>query len=123
MRAHGFFGKSGDKMTKAYRQLAEQYGLQNDVLFMDALEMYEQQRKLARDLKADIKKRGLVVEKTYVKGNSNPSANPSIDAYNKTMTAINTTLATLKRMIKDATGGVKVGDEEDRLHEILGINE
>ena len=108
-------------MTKAYYTIAKQYGLEDDILFKDTFSMYEDQRALARKLKADIKERGTIVEKEYVKGRPNPTANPSIDAYNKTMREINSTVLTLKKMIREATGGTKAGEEEDNLEQLLGI--
>ena len=107
-------------MTKACKEIAEMYGLQNDTLFLDTFKMYEEQKALARKLKKSIDKDGLTIEKEYVKGRPNICANPAIDSYNKTMTALNNTVQTLKKMIKDATGGAKAGDEIDKLLEVLG---
>lgn len=108
-------------MTKKSKELALKYGLEDDPLFTDTLSMYDEQRELAKKLKADIKKRGTIVEKEYVKGRPNPTANPSIDAYNKTTSAINQTVQTLKKIIKESPAGMRAGEEEDKLESALGI--
>lgn len=110
-------------MTKKYIEIMKQYGLEDDQLFKDTLTMYEEQQRLAKELRADIKKRGTIVEKEYVKGRPNPTANPSIDAYNKTVAAINQTVQTLKKIIEKSPGATKAGEEEDELERILGIHE
>lgn len=110
-------------MTKDCKEIAQMYGLEDDQLFINTYTMYEQQKGLLQKLKKSIDEHGPIVEKTYVKGRANLTANPAIDAYNKTVSAINKTIQTLKKMLKEAPVDPMDKSEEDKLHELLGIDE
>ena len=76
-------------------ELADAYGVRNNVLFVSAARRYAGQLDLIDQLQKDIKAIGLTVEKTNVNGDKNIDANPLVSQlpkYNDTAKPINSTM-------------------------------
>ena len=56
--------------------LAKQYHIENNALFLTAIEQYEIQQRVIRQIKAAIEETELTVAKSYVKGETNIYINP-----------------------------------------------
>ena len=79
---------------------AERRGVNSNFFFVTTFKRYQVQMKILNDLEQSINDIGPTVNKEYVKGRPNVTANPAISEYNKTATAANGTVATLINIIK-----------------------
>lgn len=79
---------------------AEKRGVTNNFFFVTTFKRYQVQMQILSSLEKEINENGPTVEKVYVKGRPNLTANPAIAEYNKTATAANGTVATLINIIK-----------------------
>ena len=77
-------------------------GVSGNFFFVTTFKRYQvqMQMKIIGKLEEEIEKNGTMVTKTYVKGRENISANPAIGEYNKTCTAMNSTVSTLIQIIE-----------------------
>ncbi len=102
-------------------RIAQEYGVEQNFLFITTFERYRMQLKILEDLKVSIEEDGALVTKEYVKGRENVYTHPAISEYNKTCTSANQTVATLIKIIKTLRNGEEENDGEDKLLEALGI--
>lgn len=79
---------------------ATEKGVSSNFFFVTTFQRYQMQMKIIEKLEEEIEKNGTMVKKTYVKGRENISANPAIGEYNKTCTAMNSTVSTLIQIIE-----------------------
>lgn len=98
---------------------AEKKGVQANFFFQTTFKRYQVQMQILKDLEEAISEHGATVEKEYVKGRPNLTANPAITEYNKTATAANGTVSTLINIIKtlssDEEGGGKLQELMNQL--------
>ena len=80
--------------------MAEEYGVADNQLFVETLQIYERQLKQLGILAKAIEEQGALVKKEYVKGSGNLYANPAISEYSKTADSANRTAATLLKIIR-----------------------
>ena len=92
--------RSLPEMAGEILRQAEARGVSSNYFFRTTFERYQTQLKILSDLKVSIDEYGATVEKEYVKGRPNLTANPAITEYNRTATAANGTVATLINIIK-----------------------
>ena len=71
------------------------------------------QLNILNKLEKAINKEGTLIEKEYVKGRKNLTANPAIGEYNKTVTAANNTVTTLMKIVNNIKD--EEGDESAEL--------
>ena len=90
-------------------RLAEEGGVEQNYFFRTTFERYKLQLKTLQRLKKEIEGKDLIIEKEYVKGRPNLTANPAIGEYNKTATAANQTVQTLIKIIQTFTEGTILG--------------
>lgn len=95
---------------------AEERGVSSNFFFVTTFKRYQVQMSILNDLEKAIKEHGATVEKEYVKGRPNLTANPAITEYNKTATAANGTVSTLINIIKTLSNEP---DAADALSEFL----
>ena len=98
-------------------RMAEDGGVERNFFFTTTFNRYKFQLETLSRLQAEIDKGDVLVTKEYVKGRSNPVANPAITEYNKTSTAANQTVQTLIKIIQTFAEGPVMncagsGDEE-----------
>ena len=98
---------------------AEQYDLENNVLFTTTFQGLTVQLKILADLEKVIRTQDALVTKEYVKGRGNIYVHPAINEYNKTRSSANNTVATLLKIIDKAKDQENKGDEHDPLWDIL----
>lgn len=79
---------------------AEEKGVQTNFFFRTTFKRYQVQMQILLQLEEAIKEHGATVDKEYVKGRKNLTANPAITEYNKTATAANGTVSTLINIVK-----------------------
>lgn len=84
------------KQADAMLEKAKILGIEEDYPFITRFEAYKTQVNILRTLEKTMKEIGPTVEKEYVKGRKNVCINPAISEYNKTCTAANSTIKTLK---------------------------
>jgi hypothetical protein len=110
-------GKSKAELKVAADEIlheAERLGVSSNFLFATTFARYQVQLEILDKLEASIRSVGVTVEKSYVKGEKNLCANPSITEYNRTASAANGTVSTLLKILA-AAGGVKPEKAEDKL--------
>lgn len=106
------------KQAKQIMKMAEENGVQGNFLFTTTFDRYLFLLENLENLKEQIKKEGMTVEKAYIKGEKNAYSSPSVRNYNSTCDLANKTVATLMKIIKSFN--VDDGnDEEDPLIEAL----
>ena len=100
-----FFGKEANMAAKAktYTELMEEakkYGVENNVLFVQAAEQYSMQIAVIRKIKQTLQKdSNFITSKEYVKGRENICAHPLIRELPKHVDSANKTLATMLEII------------------------
>lgn len=94
--------------------LAESYGVKDNVLFVSAANRYASQMEMIEKLRADIDERGMVIERINVKGDTNTEPNQMIamipkynDTANKTLCVM---LDIIARLGSSAPAGDKLGE-------------
>ena len=102
-------------------RIAEQYGVEQNFLFLTTFKRYQVQLSILNDLEQKIKTEGSLVTKEYVKGRGNVYTHPAIGEYNKTSTSANQTVATLIKIFKSLRDDESDNDGEDKLLEALGF--
>lgn len=102
-------------------KIAQQYGIEQNYLFITTFERYQVQLKILSELEKRIEEDGELVTKEYVKGRGNLYTHPAISEYNKTTTAANNSVSTLIKIIKDLKESDSNSEGADKLLEALGI--
>ena len=99
-------------------EIAEEYGVNSNFLFINTFKTYLVQIKILQDLEKAIKKDGTITTKEYVKGRENIYTHPAIREYNNTVNSANKTVGTLMKIIRGSKEEDD-GDEKDPLLEAL----
>ena len=109
--------KGGAEMAKVKEtyeeilELAEQYGVKDNVLFVSAAKRYAGQVEMIRDIEDDLRERGMLIEKTNVKGDSVPIANPLSGQLPKYNDTANKTLGVMLDIIGKLGTAAPAGDK------------
>lgn len=106
-----------NKTIEELNALAKAEGVEDNILFLSTMEIYETQLNILEALKQEIKDNGPTVKKEYIKGRVNVVINPAISTYNATANSINKTAATLTKIIK--CFGNESKKDEDPLLELM----
>ena len=110
------------KQAEEILKIAEQFGVEQNFLFLTTFKRYQVQLKILTQLEQKIKEDGSLVTKEYVKGRENVYTHPAISEYNKTSQSANNTVATLIKILKDLRkDGSEESKEKDALFDVLGI--
>lgn len=100
---------------------ATKQGIHTNFFFTTTFKRYTVQLGLMERLEKLIAKEGMLVEKEYVKGRKNLTANPAISEYNKTASAANGTVSTLLQIMEKLSK--ENADEHSKLQDLIkGIN-
>lgn len=99
-------------------KIAEEYGVEQNFLFITTFKRYQVQIGILNDLEKIIREEGTLVTKEYVKGRKNVYSHPAISDYNRTTDSSNKTVMTLMKIITTLREQQN-GDEADPLLEIL----
>lgn len=111
-----------NKQAKEILKIAEQFGVEQNFLFLTTFKRYQVQLDILTKLEQKIKEDGSLVTKEYVKGRENVYTHPAIGEYNKTSQSANNTVATLIKILKDLRkDGAEESKEKDALFDALGI--
>lgn len=98
-------------------RLAEDYGLENNPLFVAAAKQYDLQRKVIEEIEKAIgESDSMTTEKTYLKDTSNTYANPLIKELPKHSDSANKTMQTMLDII------VKLGHEKQAAGKLSEFN-
>ena len=92
--------KSLKEQAKEIMKIAEDNGVQGNFLFTTTFDRYLFLLDNLENLKEQIKKEGMTVEKEYIKGEKNAYSSPAVRNYNSTCDLANKTVATLMKIIK-----------------------
>ena len=92
-------------------ELAETYGVKDNVLFVSASKRYAGQLEMIEKIEEDLRTRGLMVEKTNVKGDVNIDANPLAGQLPKYNDTANKTLGVMLDIIGKLGTSAPVGDK------------
>lgn len=109
-----------EKMKKQAEQImriAEENGVQGNFLFTTTFDRYLFLLDNLENLKEQIRKEGMTVEKEYIKGEKNSYSSPSVRSYNSTCDLANKTVSTLMKIIKSFN--VDENTEEDNEDPLL----
>lgn len=110
--------KKFEDKAEEFLRMAEDYGVENNYLFLTHFEMYQNQIEMLHKLAEAIDTEGMLVEKEYVKSRKNLYTNPAVTEYNRTADSAHKTASTLMKIIK--TLGAEGGDDNDPLLDVLG---
>lgn len=105
------------KQAEQIMQIAEENGVQGNFLFTTTFDRYLFLLDNLENLKEQIKKEGMTVEKEYIKGEKNSYSSPSVRSYNSTCDLANKTVSTLMKIIKSFN--VDENTEEDNEDPLL----
>ena len=94
-------------------QIAEENGVQGNFLFTTTFDRYLFLLDNLENLKEQIKKEGMTVEKEYIKGEKNSYSSPSVRNYNATCDLANKTVSTLMKIIKSFNVEENTEEEND----------
>lgn len=100
-KAAGAISQAADALIR----MAEEGGVEQNFFFTTTFNRYKVQLNTLTRLQKEISDSEVLVEKEYVKGRKNLTANPAISEYNKTSTAANQTVSTLLNIIKTFADG------------------
>lgn len=92
--------KNLQEQAKQIMEIAEENGVQGNFLFTTTFDRYLFLLDNLDNLKEQIRKEGMTVEKEYIKGEKNSYSSPSVRNYNATCDLANKTVATLMKIIK-----------------------
>ena len=92
-------------------KLAETYGVKDNVLFVSAAKRYVGQLEIIESIEADLRIRGMMVEKTNVKGDVNIDANPLAGQLPKYNDTANKTLGVMLDIIQELGTAAPAGDK------------
>ena len=108
-----------NEQAKKILEIAEEYGVNSNFLFINTFKTYLVQIKILQDLEKAIKKDGTITTKEYVKGRANIYTHPAIREYNNTVNSANRTVTTLMKIIRGSKEEHEDGDEDDPLMKAL----
>ena len=94
-------------------RLAEEYGVDDNALFLSAAKEYEIQRKVISTIEEALSNGDPIVVKEYVKGRENTSAHPLIKELPKHIDSANKTLRTMLDIIEGLGVKKSVGNKLD----------
>lgn len=106
------------EQAKKILEIAEEYGVNSNFLFINTFKTYLVQIRILQDLEKAINKDGAITTKEYVKGRENIYTHPAIKEYNNTVNSANKTVSTLMKIIKGSKEEDN-GDEDDPLMKAL----
>lgn len=89
-----------EEQAKAILVMAEDAGLSDNYFFTTTFQRYTVQLHILEELEKMIEEKGVVVNKSYVKGEKNLYSNPAVVDFNRTTDSANKTVATLLRILK-----------------------
>lgn len=102
-------------------KLAQQYGVENNALFLAAAKQYDLQQRVISLMKQGIEEGDLTTQKTYISGQANDYAAPLVKELPKHSDAANRTAQTMLDIItklgrekqpKSALADLMVGDDD-----------
>ena len=99
-------------------ELAETYGVKENVLFVSASKRYAGQYEMIEKIQEDLKKRGLIITKVNTNGDDVPIANPLTAQLPKYNEVANKTLGVMLDIIQRLGTAAPVGD---KLGEFLSV--
>ena len=91
--------------------LAETYGVKDNVLFVSASKRYAGQLEMIENIEQDLRDRGLMIEKVNVNGDNVPIANPLAAQLPKYNDTANKTLGVMLDIIQRLGTAAPVGDK------------
>ena len=92
-------------------EMAESYGVKDNVLFVSASKRYAEQLELIEKIQEDLRERGLMVGRINVKGDTNIDANPLVSQLPKYNDTANKTLAVMLDIIQKLGTAAPAGDK------------
>jgi hypothetical protein len=92
--------KSLKEQADAILRMAEDAGLEDNYFFTTTFKRYQVQLHILDELEKTIEEKGVLVNKSYVKGEKNLYSNPAVVDFNRTTDSANKTVATLLRILK-----------------------
>ena len=92
-------------------EMAESYGVKDNVLFVSASKRYAEQLELIEKIQEDLRERGLMVERINVKGDTNIDTNPLVSQLPKYNDTANKTLAVMLDIIQKLGTAAPAGDK------------
>lgn len=108
--------KDFENKLEELKARAEEAGVGGNIIFVERLEVYKNQVRQLNLLAEEVKKGGVVCEKTYIKGQPNLQSSPALKEYTRIADSSNKTVATLIRLIDS----LKLHDgDHDELLEIM----
>ena len=91
--------------------LAEQYGVKDNVLFVSASKRYAGQLEMIESIQEDLRERGLMIEKPNTNGDIVPVANPLVSQLPKYNDTANKTLGVMLDIIGKLGTSAPAGDK------------
>lgn len=92
-------------------ELAEQYGIKDNVLFTSASTRYESLMGIITEIESDLRERGMMIEKTATNGAVVPIANPLAAQLPKYNDTANKTLGVMLDIIQKLGTAAPAGDK------------
>lgn len=108
-----------NKQAEQIMRIAEENGVQGNFLFTTTFDRYLFLLDNLENLKEQIRKEGMTVEKEYIKGEKNSYSSPSVRSYNSTCDLANKTVSTLMKIIKSFNVDENTEVEEDPLLKMI----
>lgn len=93
--------KKYDVSVDDFVNMAHEYGVEDNTLFLSAINTYDLQLKVIKSIKDEIEEGDATVEKEYVKGRKNLYINPCVKELPKHADSANKTAALILNIIKD----------------------
>lgn len=103
------------KELEEIEQAAKEANCDTNFLYRSTLDRYVTQLDLLARAQGDMNERGLTTVKTTPRGAEMEVPNPSIQTYNQTASAANSTVSTLLRIVKTFKFMAAKLDEDDEL--------
>jgi hypothetical protein len=97
--------KSLKAQADAILKMAKDAGVDDNYFFTTTFKRYNVQMRVLDELEKAIDEKGVIVNKSYVKGEKNMYSNPAVVDYNRTTDSANKTVSTLLRIIKSFDTG------------------
>lgn len=114
--------KSLKAQADAILKMAKDAGLDDNFFFSTTFKRYQVQLHILDELEKMIEEKGVVVNKSYVKGEKNLYSNPAVVDFNRTTDSANKTVATLLRILKIFDADL-TGEESDPLIDMINGGE
>ena len=92
-------------------ELAEQYGVKDNVLFVSAAKRYDGQMEMIRSIEEELRKNGMVITKVNTNGDEVPMANPMAGQLPKYNDTANKTLGMMLDIISKLGTAAPAGDK------------